>query len=248
MGATLDALHRLQEVELRIADIRRAIDRKRRLAEKQEQRVAELDRRLTAGKAALRSDQMEADRLDLDVKSREVDIARLRQALQSVRTNKEYSALLTQLNTLKADGSKVEDRVLALLTEIDAKRGKAAGLEAQREAEATKLESLHVAVREQEESSRDKLGAMQAERDEAALDVPPAALAAFNRIAERNDGKALAMVVRTNPKRAEYACEGCNMAITIEQVNAILSRDEAIICNNCGQILFINSPAASGAR
>jgi predicted nucleic acid-binding Zn-ribbon protein len=85
---------------------------------------------------------------------------------------------------------------------------------------------------------------LKAERDQAASGVPPKALDFFNRVAGKNEGVAMAKVIRTHPKRAEYACDGCNMAINIEQVNAILSRDEAVTCNICGKILYVDAPAA----
>lgn len=248
MGATLDALHRLQEVELQIAEIRRTIDRKVRVARQQEARIAELDARIRKDQEAIRSVQMEADRLNLDVKAREAEIAKLRTALQTSKTNKEYSAILTQLNTYKADSSKVEDKVLALLGDLDRKRAELETIVQQKQAEDQKLAELRAAVVEAEQKARDRLDRLNAERREAASAVPPAALEFFDRVAKKNDGEALAKVIRTNPKRAEYACEGCNMAITIEQVNAILSRDEAITCNICGKILYVESTAGMAAR
>lgn len=248
MGATLEALHRLQEVELQIAELRKVIDRKARAVRQQEARISELQVKSQKEHDALRSGQMEADRLDLDVKSREAEIAKLRTALQGAKTNKEYSAILTQLNTNKADNSKLEDRVLALMSELDKKRQAYAELQAQIKSEEARLEELRQVVREAEDKSRDRLESLRAHRSEAAAVVPPSALELFERIARKNDGEVMARVVRTNPKRAEYACEGCNMAITIEQVNAILSRDDAIPCNICGRILFLDTAAATSVR
>lgn len=248
MGATLEALHRLQEVEIQIAEIRSTVERKQRAVRRQRRRIADLDARIQADQNQIRNEQVEADRLDLDVKAREAEITKYRQALQAAKTNKEYSSLLTQLNTLKADGSKVEDRVLALLGQIDKRKAELESVIGERAAEAEKLSALEAEAREAEERNRDRISALEAQRDEAAAGVAPSALEVFNRIAQKNDGQALATVVRTNPKRAEYACEGCNMTVTIEQVNAILSRDDAVTCNNCGRILYVDAPAASGAR
>lgn len=248
MGATLDALHRLQEVELQIAEIKRGINRKARAVTSHQTRIAELDSQIKKAQDVIRATQMEADRYDLDVKSREADIAKLRVALQSTKTNKEYSAILTQLNTFKADSSKVEDRVLGLMTELDKKRADLAVIQQQRESELTKLADAENVVKDAEAKAKARLDALGAERKAAASAVPAGALDAFERISRKNEGEALAKVIRTNPKRAEYACDGCNMSITIEQVNAVLSRDEATTCNICGRILYMESAGAMGAR
>ena len=92
MGLTLDALHRLQEVELQITEVRQRIDRDRRVVRKREKRVADLDTMIRNKRVALQTDQMEADRLDVDMKAREAEITRLRQALNAAKTNKEYSS------------------------------------------------------------------------------------------------------------------------------------------------------------
>jgi len=248
MGATLDALHRLQEVELQIAEIRQGIDRKVRAVAREQACIAELDAKITTQLAAIRTDQIDADRFDLDVKSREGEIAKLRQALNVAKTNKEYSAILMQLNTNKADNGKVEERVLALLTQIDVKKKELGKIQAEKATEVAKLAEFQTAVKQAEDQSRGRLGKLLTERQEAAAAVPPAALDCFNRVAKKNEGEAMAMVHRTNPKRSEYACGGCNMSINIEQVNSIMSRDEAVLCHTCGKILYIDEPAASGVR
>jgi predicted nucleic acid-binding Zn-ribbon protein len=248
MGATLDALHRLQEIELHITEIRQEIDRKVRVLTRQQKRIAELDAAIAAQQGAIRHDQMEADRLDLDVKSREAEIAKLRQALNAAKTNKEYSAILMQLNTHKADNSKVEERVLALLTQIDGKKKELSKLHEEKNTELAKQAEFQSAVRSVEEQSKDRLARLHAERSAAAAAVPPSALECFNRVSRKLEGQAMAIVTRTNPKRPEYACGGCNMAINIEQVNAIMSRDEAVLCHTCGRILYLEEPATSNMR
>ncbi len=247
MGATIEALHRLQEIELQLAEVQRRITRKVRACTRQEQALAELDAEIAEHQAQLRASQIDADQQELDAKVREEEIAKLRVALNASKNNKEYSAVLTQLNTFKADNSKVEDRVLSLLNEIDQKKKDIAAVQEQRAKETTKLEGYQAKVRETEDKAKDRLTSLRAERDEAAEAVPPQALELFSRVAAKHDGEAMASVIRTHPKRQEYACDACNMSITIEQVNTILSRDEAVICSVCGHILYFEPHAAPSA-
>ena len=55
----------------------------------------------------------EADSLALDLGQREEKVSSLRNVLNTARTNKEYAAILTQINTLKADKSEDRDHALA---------------------------------------------------------------------------------------------------------------------------------------
>lgn len=244
MGATLEALHRLQEVESQIAEIQRGIDRKIRACTRQKQRIAEVETRIRSQEQQIRTDQIDADRLNLEAKTAEAEVAKYRAALNTSKNQKEYSAVLTQLNTYKADTSKVEERVLTLLTQIDEKKKQLESIREELGKEEAKLKDFDAEVQDARSRSKDRMDKLTAQRKEAAASVPPKALEMFNRVAKGNDGEAMAAVVRTHPRRQEYACEGCNMSITIEQVNSILSRDEAVLCNVCGRILYTRAAAA----
>ncbi len=247
MGATLDALCRLQEVELQIAEIQRRINRKHRQVEKQDKRIAELDAKIKGWEAAIRREKMDADAIELEVKSREAEIVKLRQALNTAKTNKEYSAILTELNTKKADYSKLEEKGLAILSQVEAKNQELTAVVKERETEQAKRDQLSSAAEETEDKSRERMNKLKREREAAAEVVPPSALQIFDRVSEKHDGEAMAGILRTHPKRAEYACEGCNMSVNIEQVNSVLSRDDPVQCNNCGRILYYE-PAAAPTR
>lgn len=245
MGATLDALHRLQEIELQLAEVQGKIDKKHRAVKRQEERIAQIDADIAARQDTIKKDRIDADRLELDMKSREAAISKHRQQLNEAKTNKEYSAILTQLNTEKADSSKVEERVLTMMTELEAKQKSIDEIKTLRAAEVARRDELLAEAKAAETAAKSRLTELKAQRDAAASVVPEKALGLFNRIAQKNEGEALAKVVRTHPKRAEYACDGCNMAINIEQVNAVMSRDEAVLCNSCRRILYMPSSAAS---
>lgn len=248
MGATLDALHTLQEIELQIAELQRGIDRKKSACARQQKKIDDIDVRIKAQRDQRKALQMDYDRNDLAVKSNEAEIAKYRQALNASKTNKEYSAVLTQLNTFKADTSKLEERGLELLSQIDARDREIAAAEAEKQTEKARLAELEAVVREAEERAADRLNRLKKEREAAAAAVPDQVRDMFNRVARKNEGEAMAGIIRTHPKRHEYACEGCNMSITIEQVNSVLTRDEAVLCNVCGRILYAGSGMTAAGR
>ncbi len=245
MGATLDALHTLQEIELQIAELQRTIDRKKTACHRQQKKIDEIEARIKTHRDQRKMLQMDYDRNDLTVKSNEAEITKYRQALNLAKTNKEYSAVLTQLNTFKADTGKLEEKGLELLGQIDVKEKEIAALEAEKQTEQARLKELYAAVEDAEHRASDRMNRLKKEREAAAAAVPDQVRDMFNRVARKNEGEAMASIVRTHPKRQEYACEGCNMSITIEQVNSVLSRDEAVLCNVCGRILYAGSGMTS---
>jgi len=243
MGATLDALHRLQSIEDRLRSVREQIDSKRRLVQGRRNRVAHIERQINDTHQAIRQAQTEADRLELDRLTREEHVARLREALNRTKSNKEYAALLTQLNTEKADMLKLEDSVLSAMGRVEQERKKEAELKALIEKEKSQTAEVAKTAQEAEGKLAAELEALERERAGAADHIPARALAVFERACERHEGEAMALVERVHPKRAEYVCTGCNMSIPLEVINALQSRDEVQQCQTCSRILYLEASA-----
>ncbi|MGE0481116.1 MAG: zinc ribbon domain-containing protein [Phycisphaerae bacterium] len=240
MGPTLQALIELQEIESQIADIRRQLASKERQVQGQANRLRDARAWVDTEHAELRKSQAEVDGLDLELKSRTASIAKLREQLNSVRTNKEYAATLTQMNTEKADSSKVEAKALELMSKLEARKQVLREREQVGASEAARLNDLKAQLEQAQRLFAEKLAGLQTRRDAASKHLKPDTLALFNRVAERYDGEALAKVVRINPRKDEFVCNGCHMSVSAERANALLTRDEVQTCKNCGQILIID--------
>lgn len=243
MGATLDALHRLQTIETQVRSVREQIDSKRRSVQSHQRRIATLERQISDLHQQIRTAQAETDRLDLDRKTHEQHIAKLREALNRSKTNKEYAAVLSQLNTDKADASKIEDAVLAALARIDEHKKQEAELRAAREKELVRVAELEKAAAETEARLAAKLKELELQREAAAASVPPESLLFFERACEAHDGEGMAAIEQVHPKRSEYVCSGCNMSLTLETVNSLQSRDVIVQCQTCSRILYLDTPS-----
>ncbi|MFO0971910.1 MAG: C4-type zinc ribbon domain-containing protein [Phycisphaerae bacterium] len=244
MGVVVEALHRLQEVELQLAELKQRIAAKAQAARAQERRIETLTRDLETKRRAIRDRQIESDRLSLDIRSSEERIAKLRTALNTSKTNKEYASVLTQLNTDKADVGKIEEKAIGILNEIDVARKALTDEETKLGVEQARLADLRRLAGEYEAQVADRLARLTSEREQAAAGVPPTVMKVFTRVAEKHDGQAMAEVTRTNPRKEEFVCGGCNMSVTLQQVNEIISKDDPIMCKTCGRILYLERATA----
>ena len=239
MGATLEALIALRDIELQIADIRRQLATKQNSVARQAAKLRTAETALAHEQADLKHTQVAADAADLEVKSRDAAVTKLRDNLNTIRTNKEYAAVLSQLNNEKADRSRVENRALELIGEVEAKRRLVAEQDATVHAETQRLSSVKAQLEQVQGSFAERLAALERQRDEAAAHLEPKTIDLFNRISERYEGETMARVVQAHPRRQEYLCDGCTMSLAAERANALLSRDEVITCDSCGRILYI---------
>ncbi|HSW46175.1 MAG TPA: C4-type zinc ribbon domain-containing protein [Phycisphaerae bacterium] len=245
MGATLDALHRLQSTEDRLRSVREQIESKRRMVKARQSRAANIEKQVADTRSAIRRAQTEFDRFELDRMTREEHVGRLREALNRTKSNKEYAAILTQLNTEKVNLSKLEDSALAALGRAEQERKKNTELHALMEKEMSQVADLMKSAQEAEAKLATQLAALERQREEAADGIPAKALNVFQKACERHEGEAMALVERVHPKRAEYVCSGCNMSVPLEITNSLQSRDEVQVCQTCSRILYLEAPAGA---
>ncbi len=247
MGRILDALHALQEIETELGRLRRGendLTRQVRTAERQIRRTNEKLSQFESQRAAT---QLEVDRYDTQVKSRDETIGKHREALLTARTNKDYAAILTSINTEKADSAKVEKLALEKLTEFERIAEQVAGCAEEKSKFDARLAKAKKAVQDYLDETQEEREELLGRRREASEGLPPTALATFTRVAEKHDGEGLAEVIRLHPKREEYACGGCNMTVPLDHVNALAARDEIQYCLVCGRILYLLSTAEKRA-
>lgn len=240
MGKMLDALLHLQSIERQLAHIRGRLRSRRNAVAAQEGRIEQLGNDHKALHEQCLQRRKDGDRLALELQGKEEHVSRLRTNLNTARTNKEYAAILTQINTLKADNSRLEEQALRILQEADAVKADADKIHAQVQAEEKRLEE----VRSTSEQEVAKLSAMMeefsAKRAEAAGAIAPQVVAVFDRIAENYDGEAMAVIeIHGNKPPHDYICGGCYMGLNAEHVNALRVRDEIRTCDNCGRILYL---------
>jgi len=243
MGATLDALHRLQAIDQQVRSVRDRIDSKKRAAEARQRKVQTLQRQIDNLQQQIQDAQSEADRLELDRKSHDEHAKKLREALNRAKTNKEYAAILTELNTDKADLSKIEDATLAALGRVDELRKELNALQEERQQARQRADAMTEEAQSLHDKLSEKLKTLEAKREEAANQIPPQARMLFERAAEKHEGEGMAIVEKTHPKRADYICSGCNMTVTLVTVNALQTRDEPQVCQTCGRILYLEEPS-----
>ena len=240
MGPVLLGLIKLQRVENRLRAVKTKLTRSRRSVIFQENQLRTLQSGIEAKLEEIKLTKIQVDRLELELKSRDEHIEKLRGHLNLARTNKEYSALLTELNTAKADDSKLETQVLELMKNVEIDEASCAELKNQIEEQKVKLEEIRKEAEAKSSAFQKEIDEIQTEWDTVAKEVTNKnALAIFERVAETYDGEAMAEVEGVEESSSSFSCGGCFMGIPAEVVNILSSHDEIVRCSNCTRILYL---------
>jgi predicted nucleic acid-binding Zn-ribbon protein len=239
MGPTNIALVKLFRADQALREAQSRLDAAARNVRIQERRVADLSEKLKLAQGHLKEQQSQAGQLDLDLKTRDAHIEKLRTQQQSAKNNKEYQVFLVEINTAKVDRNKVEDEAMKVLEAVEKAQNEVGALQQQLAAEQQKLQALRAESSERVRQLQADVDSLRPAREEAAAAVPPKAREIFDRLAEHHEGEAMSAIAKPDRRREEYLCTACNMSLVTDVYNKLHSRDELVFCPSCRRILYI---------
>ena len=207
---------------------------------------AELDARLAAErstldgiKAGLEGSQKARRQKEGELADLEAKRSKYKGQLMDVKTNKEYTAMLHEIEGVEREIRAREDQILA-----EMERSEGLGADLKREEEAFRT---HQALHKEEAAalearSRELTGrrdGLAAERDRIAATVPEDALALFHRVAKlRGSGVAEAR---------EGRCQECHLMLRPQMFVDVKKNEEIVQCPACNRILYYEAPVPVSA-
>jgi hypothetical protein len=239
MGPTNVALVRLYKADVALREAQARLDSAARNVRIQERRVVDLGEKLKLAQGKLREQQAKGGQLDLDLRTRDAHIEKLRTQQQTTHNNKEYQAFLVEISTAKVDRNKIEDEAMKVLEAVEREQNEVGSLQLQLEAETQKLQTLRQESSERVARLQGEVDALRPARDAAAEACPPKARDAFDRIADRFEGEGMAALAKPDRRREEYICTACNMSLVADIYNKLHSRDDLVFCPSCRRVLYI---------
>ena len=240
MGPTIRSLLSLQEIETQLWSLRESLNSRKRSVSAQQRKLQQMQEQVLIKADQLKHTQANAASLELDLQTQESAIGKLRNALNAAKSNKEYSSILSQINSDKAENARLEERVLVLLAQIDQVRAECQQARQQIEQGRVQLETLQKDLEYEQAKNAQRLAQLQASKDELASSLPPQVLQQFERVGQNYDGQSMAAVISMGRRQVTYSCSGCHMGITMDTVDVLMSKDEIRQCPNCRRLLYIS--------
>ena len=249
MGAKREHLERLSRLQVLDDQVRRLeaeMNEKPLLVAHERKALDEARAKLAATEKASKDAHMAADRLELDVRTKEEAIKKLDGQLNTATSNKVYSELLLNIRSARADIEKIEEQILARMDDTEA-------LEAE-------VEKARVVVRNAEDEFResekallaqakeigDRLAQRRGMRDLLAKEIDPEVLAVYERVRVSRKGIGIAML--TVDRDGSHFCAACQMDVPIQEVSLALAGEKLVQCRSCNRILCVEALPAHEAR
>lgn len=232
MNPDLRNLINLQDIDQKIINFRKQISE---IPNKTQAFQAELQQLTQAHqqKVALGQELAKQRRVrENDVEMMRTRLARLKDQLMTVKTNKEYTAMLHEIQAADDHIRAAEDEILAIMEQTEAMEDKSVR-------EAVELTVKEAELRDQVKKSELAIPALEADvsrlcAEKIALEsiIGQELLGRYRRIAEARKGMALA-------EAKDELCSACHVRIRPQVLADLLRTEEIHVCDSCSRILFI---------
>ncbi len=231
MDEQISLLIQLQEID---GKLRTLVEQKKRLPEI----LAEFERRRAANKANLeqvkenlqlaQKNKRDRDK-DLEVEVQKVEKLKTRTA--EIKNNKEYQALLKEIESAEQANKAIEDDILSLMEKIDAASAGIITAEnrAQEEEEALQAEQKNIEA--EFAKTETELKAIEHSRQDFVTRIQPVVYARYQKLIVTKAGIAI------TEARGE-SCSGCYMSIPPQVFVNVKKNENIITCPNCSRILY----------
>ena len=229
----IDVLKRVQSLKNKIKELETSQERRKQDVQKKKDQIGE-EKALAEKKQEEKvTVQKDIDRKELDLKTNEGEITKYNVQLNSIKTNKEYSALITEIGSKKADMSILEDEILDMMSRLEeANQGLEKATENLRSKEQS-LKDLINTVDAEVKVTDTEIEKIKGEQKKYTDLLDEHSLQSYNRLSNIKGGKAIVPVIGN-------VCGGCSMNITTQTLNELMGSKDLVFCRSCSRILYLD--------
>ena len=158
-------------------------------------------------------------------------LSRLKDQLMAVKTNKEYTAMLHEIQMAEEQIRLEEDKILEIMEEMESKEKDLKGAEQEMKKKSAELQE---SIRNANDSApllEADLEKLRQEKAAMESQIGAELLSRYRRIAEARKGVALA-------EAKDELCSACHVRIRPQMYAELLRTDNIHACDSCSRILF----------
>jgi predicted nucleic acid-binding Zn-ribbon protein len=228
----LKTLIDLQTFDTRIAGLEGEAAKLPKEIEALRARSAEAKKTVDTAKAGLDATRKETRAREKDLEDNQVKRQKFEGQLYQVKTNKEYSAVLAEIEEVKQQKSKIEEEILTLMERQERLAGEIKDAEGGLKAAESEGAVAEKQLRERLAAVEAELGGVKGERASVARGLPANVLTDYDRLLRARSGLAIVPVLRPN------LCGACRMTVTPQRLQELRAQNALLACESCGRYLY----------
>ena len=186
---------------------------------------------LSNAKEELDALQKERKDLELAVQGENDHMAKAKTKLPAVKTNREYTAILSEVEAIKVKVSGLEDKELEIMEILEEKQKEVPGMEKKCNEEDARFQEYKAKKDAELDRMKQELGVLVAKRENVSGQLDRVIMQRYEKVAGSRDGRAVVMLQGS-------ICQGCFQQILPQMVIDVKIGESIQQCSNCIRFLY----------
>ncbi len=202
------------------------------------EQIEKLNREFSLFEEEIKKNKIKYDELKLrhvenenKIKKINESIVKIKERMLEVKNNKEYQAMLKEIETAESSRGDVETAIISILDELDKLTVSVKQDEEILKQNKNKYEQEKKAFEDDLSAVDSDMIACEQKRTALQKEVPADLMAKYEKIKKRNKGVGVTSVWKA-------VCNGCHVNIPPQLYNEIQKSEEMFSCPNCNRILY----------
>ena len=192
--------------------------------------------KLNALQADIDSLKKQRNQLEQNAKTEADHMAKTKTKLPTVKTNKEYTAILHETDAIKAKITEIEDKELEIMELLDAKEQEIPGLEAEFKGEEDQFRQYKQKKEAEQARAQKELEEAEAQRAGLVKDIDPKFVVHYDKIRIARENLAVVAIIGDT-------CQGCHQNLQPQVALEVRTGIKVHQCQSCDRFLcFIPEP------
>jgi uncharacterized protein len=240
MNPELERLIRLQQLETSAEDARRRMADLPQRLQSLDARLEQVRELVTGAKTRLAGAQEKRRADEKEVSTVQTRLAKYKDQLLEVKTNREYQAMLHEIEAAQNDIRVREDRILEIMVESDELSTAIKTSEAELKTAEKETAAERQLLDQETARLRAALEETGAAREKLAAEIDRGVLATFEQVARNRKGLAVA-------EARGGLCTICHVRLRPQVFNEVRRNASIIQCDSCRRILYFAGEAEAPA-
>ena len=231
MHPHLEKLLKLQVIDYDLGELERSKDYLPDMMENLQREMKEAQQRLEEIEKHLAASKVKQGSLEVEIKGKEAELQKYQQQMMSIKTNKEYDALVAEIDGIKDVISSRETELLETIDPIATLEKELVEIR-EKDSHIKENNSRQLQIlQEKIDSIGSKVSEKEVDRKEIISSIPRSTLSTYERVRRGKGGRAVVVVKKR-------ACSSCFKALTPKKIQEIKRGDQIHTCDNCGAMLY----------
>jgi hypothetical protein len=237
LPSMLDSIEKLLVLQDRDRKIHRAQQELAQIAPERESlraKAGSTQAQLDAAKNRVKQLESERKQRVLEVEAKKSQIEKYANQQLQTRKNEEYKLFAKEIDTAKAEISKIEDAEIVLMEQAEVAQKEVAHATAEAAAAKKIVDEQIGQLNQREENFKKELAELLAGRTQAASAVDESVRNQYERIFKSKGEHVVVNVAHTT-------CGGCHMKLPAQIMTHCRAQEQIVTCPSCGRILYFTS-------